>query len=690
MSYDTGNPVPSKDPRDLVDNAENMDEAVNGTGDSWTDRLGNSRPTLKRLEDDYPQAGVDADRAEAALADTLVAQGETEDARDDAVAAQAGAELAEANAGVSASAAATSAGDAQTYADAAAAAPSIYADTTAGLAATSVDDYFYVPSGVSGELLILYRHDSGPTATEVGRAPSSARISSLRDADIDIASSFTGVMNGYGIDDDGVPVASPLRFANGGREVRWWDAIVRPSLFQDILGLVPVTAVEQKVGFIRDLSGHGDHLAAPTDSARMTYRIDERGVPYLAVTAYGQRLVSAPGVTYSFPTSIVAAVQNGCWFGMHEGATSYGMYLKQGSSFRGFSQLTNAASGVNGTTSALGSVSDDLPFVIAGRYIEGQMTNSINGSPETSSAFSPETAVAPAGTRYTVGGPYSTVGDRFYGGAIITGGDMQEAGIRRVSEFFKVRTGSRHLEQLEYDVFMCGGQSNCSGQGDSLTSTSVSFGEGAEYQQGGVFKALADPTRHYATNVAGNVSDTGSAWPAFANKYYELTGRIALIVGGGVSGLGINSWAGSDLYRNQMVDMYLEAKALVEGRGGKINNVAMCYLGGETDATSGIAKATVKANMMTVIDAVRVRADIADMPAYLFSIDRTTDSGQDAAFAEVRDALSEVASENADVHLVMPYQDFVGQGKLVDSVHWDQSALNEAGEIAATNVAGLI
>ncbi len=179
MSYDTGNPVPSKDPRDLVDNAENLDEAVNGTGDSWTDRLGNSRPTLKRLEDDYPQAGVDADRAEAAKDEAEVAQAAAE-------AAQSGAETAESNAATSASSAATSetnaatsASDAQTYADAAANAGGIYEDTTAGLAATSEGDYFYVPSSEDGELLILYLHDTGGVATEIGASPAAGVIDDL-------------------------------------------------------------------------------------------------------------------------------------------------------------------------------------------------------------------------------------------------------------------------------------------------------------------------------------------------------------------------------------------------------------------------------------------------------------------------------------------------------------------------------
>lgn len=52
----------------------------------------------------------------------------------------------------------------------------VYADTTAGLGATSEGGFFNVPSAVEGEMLILYRHDAGPVATEIGRTPSAASI----------------------------------------------------------------------------------------------------------------------------------------------------------------------------------------------------------------------------------------------------------------------------------------------------------------------------------------------------------------------------------------------------------------------------------------------------------------------------------------------------------------------------------
>lgn len=44
-TYNTGNPVGSADPRDLYDNAQNLDTAVVSQAPTWTDRLGRVRPT---------------------------------------------------------------------------------------------------------------------------------------------------------------------------------------------------------------------------------------------------------------------------------------------------------------------------------------------------------------------------------------------------------------------------------------------------------------------------------------------------------------------------------------------------------------------------------------------------------------------------------------------------------------------
>lgn len=50
MAYNTGNPLGSTDPRDLIDNAGNLDEAVNSDAETWTDRFGVERLSLAGFE----------------------------------------------------------------------------------------------------------------------------------------------------------------------------------------------------------------------------------------------------------------------------------------------------------------------------------------------------------------------------------------------------------------------------------------------------------------------------------------------------------------------------------------------------------------------------------------------------------------------------------------------------------------
>ena len=59
MAFNTGNPLGSKDVKDLFDNAENLDNAVNTTVDTtWTDRLGTTRKTFKGMEESFSDAEI--------------------------------------------------------------------------------------------------------------------------------------------------------------------------------------------------------------------------------------------------------------------------------------------------------------------------------------------------------------------------------------------------------------------------------------------------------------------------------------------------------------------------------------------------------------------------------------------------------------------------------------------------------
>ncbi|UXB38277.1 hypothetical protein K7569_10955 [Stenotrophomonas maltophilia] len=53
--YNTGNPVGSSSPLDLYDNAENLDNGINGTALTWLDRRGVTRKSFAGIETDFQQ-----------------------------------------------------------------------------------------------------------------------------------------------------------------------------------------------------------------------------------------------------------------------------------------------------------------------------------------------------------------------------------------------------------------------------------------------------------------------------------------------------------------------------------------------------------------------------------------------------------------------------------------------------------
>jgi hypothetical protein len=84
--YNTGNPVPSIDPRDLDDNAKHIDEIVNSTLPTFVDRLGTTRRTLAGIEADADAIVLRDDLSEPDGASLVGYGGGTvEDKLDDAV-----------------------------------------------------------------------------------------------------------------------------------------------------------------------------------------------------------------------------------------------------------------------------------------------------------------------------------------------------------------------------------------------------------------------------------------------------------------------------------------------------------------------------------------------------------------------------------------------------------------------------
>ncbi len=138
MTFNTGNPIGSTDPRDLSDNAAALDLSVNSSTPTFIDRLGRPRKTLHWME-------------EAAMAIP-------------AIKASAAAE--------------TAANRAEVASDAAQMAAGIYADVAAGLSGTVDGGYFSVPSDNEHEYLTLYKNE-GSNASYVASYPNAALVKSL-------------------------------------------------------------------------------------------------------------------------------------------------------------------------------------------------------------------------------------------------------------------------------------------------------------------------------------------------------------------------------------------------------------------------------------------------------------------------------------------------------------------------------
>ena len=172
MATGTNKPVGSTDPRDLLANAGNLDEAVNDPLSlEWTDRKGNKRKTWRAIEMSAPiavnaaEAAIAAEQSIAARTAqittdaTLAAVGavttQVESARDVAVAAKDGAELAR---------------------DAAiAAAGPLYATEAEGRAAVADGESFNV-QGVGEVAVYTYRRTNASSSVLLSTLPASAAV----------------------------------------------------------------------------------------------------------------------------------------------------------------------------------------------------------------------------------------------------------------------------------------------------------------------------------------------------------------------------------------------------------------------------------------------------------------------------------------------------------------------------------
>lgn len=86
-------------------------------------------------------------------------------------------------------------------------------------------------------------------------------------SDADAAALATGDFEIY------VPF-SPSQLFSEGQQGAWYDPSDLATLFQDAAGTIPVTSDGDPVGYVRDLSGNGNHATQSVSASRPIYRTD--------------------------------------------------------------------------------------------------------------------------------------------------------------------------------------------------------------------------------------------------------------------------------------------------------------------------------------------------------------------------------------------------------------------------------
>lgn len=239
----------------------------------------------------------------------------------------------------------------------------------------------------------------------------------------------------------------------------------------------------------------------------------------------------------------------------------------------------------------------------------------------------------------------------------------------------------------EIDVFLIGGQSNAQGVGDSSLAPYFVDNTAYQYYSG----TLSELTLRQVGNSA-----TGSAWNAFAQTYYAITGRKILFVPSALSGSGQvaaanpgSNWDASGTLYGTSVTNLNNALSAATSAGYTPIFKGILWSQGETDADK-INDATItQADYISAFAAMRARyrGDLGiNTPFYIFRIG-TLISGNDAGYASVRAA--QVSAMNGDSLTNVVFWnavDFNARGLHTTGYHYTQAGYNEMGRMGAQNV----
>jgi hypothetical protein len=255
------------------------------------------------------------------------------------------------------------------------------------------------------------------------------------------------------------------------------------------------------------------------------------------------------------------------------------------------------------------------------------------------------------------------------------------------------------------DVFATGGQSNAKGIGDASRSPNPRSGTAYEFENAtGNVVELDDPV-----GTGQYEAFTGSAWPAFAEKYYSRTGRktaiIPTAVGGSAQVAGVrenNHWDAGGARRGAAVNIIDQGMNALRNEGFEPRLRGMLWSQGESDAqaitngqiTIGDYKQAFSEMLGYFRNNIRNR-----FPLWLFQTGKPS-TGDTTGFQKIRSAQADFPTTKRDVQMVSwvqkvfpdkgwiaPHQVSTQEVTILSHVyHYSQRGYNVMGRTGAENL----
>ncbi|HEU4554597.1 MAG TPA: sialate O-acetylesterase [Chitinophaga sp.] len=244
-------------------------------------------------------------------------------------------------------------------------------------------------------------------------------------------------------------------------------------------------------------------------------------------------------------------------------------------------------------------------------------------------------------------------------------------------------------------LFLVAGQSNAVGQGDSAAAVHCAAGTAFEYSfTGNALLALKDPVGQHELHF--EKANTGSAWPAFAKAYHNLTGSNVIIVQAARGGSSCHYKAelkncGTWDNRGQLPlfdSAVIKAKAAACKTGLPVAGILWSQ--GERDANAVNAQQLTpeEYEQQLVLLINKFRKALGNQVNF-YIIQTGYYTGHPVkGFDAIRKAQENVAGKMRHVFIVYaPTNTFEGKGWMKDEIHYNQTALNNIGSAVAKQVA---